>query len=408
MHIGMIYGEYREFPPDIRVEKEVKVLAKAGHRVTILARQVPLNSPLEEELIPGHVFVRRMPLPGMSLPVKIWSAFSLIESAWFPHLERFIQNDRPDILHVHDFTMVPTVIRVAKIYNIPVVADLHENMPAALVAYRSKNPPLEKFIKAILLNYRLWRWHEARNLIKCARVILVVPEAAERLKYYGIQEDKIVVVSNTEDETTFGFDPEETDPEIIDKYKGSWMISYVGGIGAHRGLDTVLKAIPYACSQIPGLKLTIVGARGKYLDIIIKEVNKLGIGDSVEIIGWQPFKKVNSYILASKVCLVPHNDFEHTQTTVPHKLFQYMICARPVLVSNCRPLKRIVEEAQSGCVFKANDSQDLSKQLVYMYNHPEELVQMGLNGQRAALGKYAWRHDAQRLIEMYDELKRMI
>jgi glycosyltransferase involved in cell wall biosynthesis len=152
----MIYGEYREFPPDIRVEKEVKVLAEAGHRVTILARQVPLNSPLEEELIPGHVFVRRMPLPGMSLLVKIWSAFSLIESAWFPHLERFIQDDRPDILHVHDFTMVPTVIKVAKIYDIPVVADLHENMPAALVAYRSKNPPLEKFIKAILLNYRLW------------------------------------------------------------------------------------------------------------------------------------------------------------------------------------------------------------------------------------------------------------
>jgi glycosyltransferase involved in cell wall biosynthesis len=405
VHIGMIYGEYREFPPDIRVEKEVKVLAKARHRVTILVRQIPSNFPLEEELIPGHVFVRRIPLPGMSLLVKIWTTFSLIESAWFPHLERFIQDGRPDILHVHDFTMVPTVIKVAKIYDIPIVADLHENMPAALVAYRSKNPPLEKFIKAILLNYRLWRWHEARNLIKCARVIVVVPEAAERLKYYGIQENKIVVVSNTEDETTFRFDFKEADPEIMDKYKESWMISYVGGIGAHRGLDTVLKAISYVCSQIPGLKLTIVGAKGKYLDIIIKEVNRLGIGDSVEIIGWQPFKKVNSYILASKVCLVPHNDFEHTQTTVPHKLFQYMICARPVLVSNCRPLKRIAEETQSGCVFKANDSQDLGRQLVYMYNHPEELVQMGLNGQRAALGKYAWRHDAQRLVEMYDELK---
>ena len=304
--------------------------------------------------------------------------------------------------------MVPTVIKVAKIYDIPVVADLHENMPAALVAYRSQSPPLEKSISAILLNYRLWRWHEARNLIKCARVIVVVPEAAERLKYYGIQEDKIVVVSNTEDETTFRFDPKEADPEIIDKYKESWMISYVGGIGPHRGLDTLLKAIPCACSQIPGLKLTIIGARGKYLDIIKKEVNKLGIGDSVEIIGWQPFEKVNSYVQASKVCLIPHNDFEHTQTTVPHKLFQYMICARPVLVSNCRPLKRIVEEAQSGCVFEANDSQDLGRQLVYMYNHPEELVQMGLNGQRAALGKYAWRHDAQRLVEMYDDLKRMI
>jgi glycosyltransferase involved in cell wall biosynthesis len=237
---------------------------------------------------------------------------------------------------------------------------------------------------------------------------VVVPEAAERLKYYGIQEDKIVVVSNTEDETTFRFDFKEADPEIIDKYKESWMISYVGGIGAHRGLDTVLKAIPYVCSQIPGLKLTIVGARGKYLDIIIKEVNKLGIGDSVEIIGWQPLEKVNSYIQASKVCLVPHNDFEHTQTTVPHKLFQYMICQKTVLVSDCRPLKRIVEDAGAGVVFRANDSRDLANKLKYMYNHPKELLEMGAKGREAAFGKYAWRHDAERLINMYAELEKQL
>jgi hypothetical protein len=42
-----------------------------------------------------------------------------------------------------------------------------------------------------------------------------------------------------------------------------------------------------------------------------------------------------------------------------------------------------------------------------MYKNPEETQQLGLNGQKAALSQYAWRNDAQRLIEMYSELDGM-
>ena len=407
MHIGMVLGTNKTFPPDIRVEKESKILAKAGHDVSILVRRIPEDSPLEEEFIPGHVNIKRAPIAKMGFVARNIKAFTLIETAWFSHLEGFINKEKPDILHVHDFHMVPTVLKIANRYNIPVVADLHENMPAAIVARQSIFPPLKKLKNKIQNNYYLWKFHESRNLKQCVKIIVVVPEASERLKQYGISQNKIVTVSNTEDKSTFRFNPKDADPDIIDRYQKCWLISYVGGIGPHRGLDTLLQAIPVAKIRIPKLKLAIVGARGTYLSVILDEIERLGVGDCVEVIGWQPFEKVNSYMLASKVCLIPHNNFEHTQTTIPHKLFQAMICERPVLVSSCRPLKRVVEDSNSGCVFKANDSKDLADKLVYMYNHPSETVQMGGNGQKAALGKYSWQHDAERLIEMYSGLERL-
>jgi len=403
MHIGMIHLINRSFPPDIRIEKEAKALAAAGHKVTVLAKRIPADALPYEQFITNY-FVKRVEIKTPHFFSKYLTFFTLFHRECISSLKEFITKDRPDFLHVHDFDFVPTVVKVAREFQIPVVADLHENMPAAHVAYRSSLPQANKWANAILTNYHLWKWHEAQILPQCARVIVVVPEAVERLQNYGIPDNKLVVVSNTEDETTFQINPKQSDPAILDRYKDHWVISYIGGIGPHRGLDTVIQSLPYIGNEIPNLKLVIVGARSEQQKQIASEAQSLGVDHLIETIGWQPFEKVNSYVQASQVCLVPHNDFEHTQTTVPHKLFQYMICKKPVLVSNCRPLKRIVDDAGAGLVFRANDAKDLADKLKVMHSDPEKLQQMGLQGHKVALGKYSWRHDGAKLVDMYETL----
>jgi glycosyltransferase involved in cell wall biosynthesis len=67
-------------------------------------------------------------------------------------------------------------------------------------------------------------------------------------------------------------------------------------------------------------------------------------------------------------------------------------------------LRRIVEDAQAGKVFRANDAQHLAKKLIEMFKNPSELKRMGQKGHDAALGKYSWRHDAKRLLQAYDDI----
>ena len=82
-----------------------------------------------------------------------------------------------------------------------------------------------------------------------------------------------------------------------------------------------------------------------------------------------------------------------------------MIMKKPVIVSSCTPLKRIVEDTGSGLVFNANNSESLADCLVKLYEDGDEIAKKyGENGHRAALGKYSWKNDSRRLVTMYKDL----
>lgn len=406
MKIGMLLK--RHFPPDIRVEKEARALTAAGLEIHLLAYSRGGSEPLQEKCDSLHIHRIPREVRGLSRPAFLWNAlrfsFGFYDGYWDRQIERLACQQAVDVLHVHDLPLVGTALAVGQRLGIPVVADLHENMPAALQIGRFSVHPLKRLALGIFRNEHLWRRYERRVLPHCARIIVVVPEAAQRLYRYGISEDKIVVVSNTEDETTFPL--RQPDPEIVQRYLGKWVAIYVGGVGWHRGLDTAIRATSLAAAEIPDLRLVIVGVRKQgerhFLDRLIRSSRA---EPYVEVIDWQPFDEVNSFLTASAVCLVPHNDCEHTQTTVPHKLFQAMLAGKPVVVSDVRPLRRIVEESQAGLVFEAGNPASLAQALVRLYRNPELAEQLGRNGAQAASGPYAWHHDARRLVEMYRSLQ---
>ena len=82
-----------------------------------------------------------------------------------------------------------------------------------------------------------------------------------------------------------------------------------------------------------------------------------------------------------------------------------MIMKKPVIVSSCKPLKRIVEDTGSGLVFNVNDSKSLADCLLKLYEDRSEIAKKyGDNGHQAALGEYSWKNDSGRLVKMYNDL----
>jgi glycosyltransferase involved in cell wall biosynthesis len=402
----------KRFPPDIRVVKEARALLTAGHEVHLLAcaeaEKGSLN-PADENL--DGVLVRRIPPAYWQLSAGALRCNTLRrlltseDRYWFPHVMRFAQDFNLNALHVHDLPLVGTAVLVGVRFGIPVIADLHENMPAAYRIRPTEFHGIRKLREAIFYNYYLWRRNERRTLPLCSGILVVVQEAAERLYDYGIEGGKIILVSNTEDETTFPL--HSPDPGIEKQYQGMFVASYIGGFGPDRGLDTAIRAIPIAAREIPNLHLVIVGGqRDRQINPLIRLIFQLGVEKRVEVWGWQPSKRVGDFIATSDACLVPHHNSEHRQTSVPHKLFQYMISGKPVIVSDVRPLRRIVEEVQSGLVFQAGDPSSLAQSLISLHRDPELRKHLGRNGQQAATGRYSWRHDAERLIELYRNLGR--
>ena len=399
MKIGMILD--RVFPPDIRVEKEARTLLKAGHELFLLCMNTPdlPNNGIYE----GIKLCRRDFYPKSFVVGKfntLTNRLTFKNYKLISQIEKFVSENSIEVLHVHDLPMVRTALVAGERKGVPVVADLHENYPAAMQIYLTEADFKEKFLNGL----NRWRRYENYCLKRVDHIIVVVDEAKERvINDYGISEDKITIVSNTEDIDYF--EGLELDQELINSYKDYFVITYVGNnFGAHRGLNVPIKAMPILKEKIPNIRLLLVGGRGGNKAELERLALDLEVSQNVEFTGWKPFDLMPSYISLSDICLVPHHSNPHTDTTVPHKLFQYMLIGKPVVVSTCKPLARIVNETQAGLVFESGNSDDFARVCLELLD-ADKRKQFGENGRRAVMTKYNWENTGKDLIKVYEKIR---
>ena len=406
----MVLFEPGGFPPDIRVEKEISALIGAGWSVQVLTFNTG-SQPVREELCSGVTVVR--------IARPEWNALRRAVYFLFPRsprlakeLTRTVRQVGPAVLHVHDLTYAGIVARVARRERIPFVLDLHENMPAAFVVYRKGWSPMKRAVSAIVHNRLLWKAFEQRIAKRAAAVLVVVDEACERFRRIRRVIEKTVVVGNTENLDTFPEGRSFNDPmpsgattNTSSARRENLRLLYLGGIMPHRGIDTVLDGLSrMAGDENQPVTLRIVGLQDWQVEPMQRRVGSLRINDKVELVTWVPKDRVAEEIRNADLCLVPHIWAEHTNTTVPHKLYQYMMLAKPVLVSSCLPLRRIVESHSAGLVFRADDPHDFAAAIEKAVSGSVDLRELGLNGREAALGALSWNHDAKRLVHTYERI----
>jgi len=393
MRIGMLLDT--PFPPDPRVANEARSLIKAGHQVYLFC--LSLDGSAENELWEGIHLVR------YSMSKTFWKkARALILTVnlynlWFrKRLGPFIKQYGIEALHVHDLPLVGEGERAARAAGIPLIADLHENYPAAVRLYSWST----SWLGRLLVSPHKWDRYERRLIAQADRVIVVIDESTERLPAYGIAPEKIVVVENTVEVDEFEHFP--ADEELTARLGEKFTVTYTGGFDRHRGLETVLSAAAIARKQIPDLAVILVG-KGATEDVLRTQARELGIDDIVSFEGWQPFSRFPSYIRGSSVCLIPHLKTKHTDTTIPHKLFHYMLLERPVVSTDCAPLKRIVDETSAGLVYASGDAEALAAALIKLRDQKLR-QQMGRAGRLAVKEKYNWSRTSKKLVALYSSL----
>src|SRR5262249_35127882 len=156
----------------------------------------------------------------------------------------------------------------------------------------------------------------------------------ERLLSDGIDPNRVSVVTNGVDREMLLREDDVPPPRWAPE---SFKMLYVGAITTERGLDDIIRALPLIGDRIPLADLYIAGS-GNDESRLRSIVADLKLEDKVHFLGWVPFHQIHAYVSHSDLCLVPHVYNEFINTTIPNKLFQYMALAKPVLVSNARPL----------------------------------------------------------------------
>ena len=85
-------------------------------------------------------------------------------------------------------------------------------------------------------------------------------------------------------------------------------------------------------------------------------------------------------IKKSSVCLVPLKNEPLFRHAIPSKLFEYMACGRPVIVSIEGEIETIIKKAKSGLIAMPEDTDSITKQILYYYNNRNKIDNHGQNG----------------------------
>lgn len=379
----------RDFPPDLRVENEIKSLLAGGHSVVMACFTL---SGADSVLNWNGCKVYKKKISTFEYKSSVGALrFPFYFRFWKKYLNSVIDFENPDVIHIHDLPLAKLGYEFQKKYNIKFTLDLHENWPAFLRISHHTNT----FMGKLLSSNKQWEKYELECCANADRVIVVIEEAKERLVGIGVPQDKIFTVANYPVLSDFeGID-------LIPLNKEKQILFYAGGIGEHRGLQYVVKALPLLIKRYPAMELWILG-EGNYRETLENLSSELDVSEHVKFFGQVSYKTVLDKLNQSTLALIPHEKSDHTDSTIPHKLFQYMYAGKPVISSNCTPIERIVNITKSGKTYQWNSPEDFEKKTIESL---ESIDNFNFNEVRDQINKsYNWENESKVLLKLYSNI----
>ncbi len=395
MRIGMILD--KTFPPDPRVENEAISLVENGFEVYLFCLKYDDNQ-LDNEVING-IYVKRYQSNKLEykLSALVYS-LPFYTNKMSQKISNFLTKYNIEVIHIHDIRIGDAAFKANKKLKLPVVLDLHDNMPEIMKHY----PHVQKFPGKYLISPKKWKQKEEEFIQKATKIITVSNEFKEEVvNRTNIDDSRIEVVPNSVRKAFYK--DYDVDDAILNRYKNDFVILYLGDTGIRRGLLTAIEAIPALKQPIANVKLVIVGSNTT--DVVLNQkVKELNIEKYVDFQGWQNVKLFPSYIIASTVCISPLYKNAQHDVAYANKIFQYMSFAKPVLVSNATAQKNLIERTKSGLVHIEKDSKGFAEKIIQMFTDEALRNELGANGKKFIEEEFCWEKVSNKLIQTYQEL----
>lgn len=392
MNIGLIY--HGEFPTHPRIENQAMNLINKGFNVYLFCVTYDPKQLRDEEY--GGLKVKRYFYSKL-----VYKLSALAYTLPFYHsilkkdLLGFVKTNDISCIHMNNIHLGSPVFDISEQLNIPVVFDIHENIPEIMKEY----PHMKTLMGRLLINPKIWKQYEEKFVQKAQKIIVVTDEARDEIvERTSIDPAKIFILPNY---TTDHFVNAKLDSSIKSKMDGFFNIVYIGDTGLRRGLLSILKAVDHLKETIPNIRVSIVG-KSRADSILIEEIERLQISQWVSMEGWVEESKLASYITQSNICICPLLRNKHHDTTYANKLFQYAAFGKPIVASDCPSQKKLIENNKWGLIHQADNPVDFGKKILQLYGNPGLMKTFGANGKKSIESQF--NYNASKVHTIYEQL----
>lgn len=282
-----------------------------------------------------------------------------------------------DIYHFHDPELIPIGLKLKKRGKM-VIYDIHEDVPRAIESKYWIKPFLRKTIS------KVFEMYENKAAKKFDALVTATPFICERFKKinantYNINNypllDELVSVNNLTISTK--------------EYVG-----YVGGLSNIRGINEIVDAAKDTLCKI--------SFAGSISDDNLKM--KVTSAQNIEYHGVLNREEVRDFLAKCKAGLVTFLPEPNHINAQPNKMFEYMSAGIPVISSNFKLWKDIIESNKCGICVDPTKPNEIAEAINWIHSNPEEATEMGRNGRLAVEQKYNWQAEEKKLINLYEML----
>ncbi len=366
----------------IRVEPIVLECLKRGYEVHVFCRSYP-NPPNNEKLtvtqLPFYYKYLIYAIAGFNIFVsersKLVNKLSSRTKAMFEQKvrENMISGDL-----LHSWDDVPSVFQKAKELN--------------MVSFK-ENPMGNSYGQAKMfseLGLSGYMSEEEEKCLALADYSLAPSEACfKSLEIYGLARDKIILCPFFVDSNKFYQKKAE---KIISK-KAIFTIIFVGLIRERKGVDTLLEAIHQLQKEGKKIKLILCGRRHYSTRGLLKKYERLL--ENLEIVSQKPHHKLVDVYNKGDIFVFPSICEGSAKVT-----YEAMACGLPIITTYLAG--SVVRNGKDGFIIPHKNIEALKEKIIYFYDQPLEVTQMGRNAISRAQ-EYSTEAYGKRIIQAYEK-----
>ncbi|MFZ2489570.1 MAG: glycosyltransferase family 4 protein [Anaerolineae bacterium] len=375
------------FRPDPRVLKEAGTLARDGYALTVIAWDREGRYPAVEQVDAGKgaaFTVRRVQTVRSSYGAGLAQALRLPRfwlAAW-----RQLNQLRPAVVHCHDFDTLPPGWLWAKLHRRVVIYDAHEY-------YTELQRPRLGGSRIGKLLLRLIGAAE-QTLSRTSSAVVTVDERIAR-RY---RNHRVVVIGH--------YPPPDFASPPVAGHSAATTLVYAGRFSTDRGLLVIAAALQRLAEQGLHPRVRLLGAWTDPAEQQAFAVATRGLEGQIEHAGWVPFEQIAAQLQQCDIALAVLQPIPRYVAALPVKLFEYMACGLPVVISDFPANREVVATADCGLLVDPANVDAVSEALARLLADPAEAHRLGENGRRAFETRYNWQALEPRLLSLYAQISR--
>ncbi|MFQ5580855.1 MAG: glycosyltransferase family 4 protein [Nitrospiria bacterium] len=364
-----------------RILRMAEALAGRGHEVHVVSYHLgqPIDSPsIKIHRIPNiKTYQKRTPGPSCQ---KLLVLDPLLVIKLIALLRRY----EIDLIHAHHFEGMLASWYAHKLFNKPLVFDIHTLLESELPYYGSGFP--------LSLKKHVGRLFDRIVPHFANQLIAVSDEIKEKLiKQHGYTKRQIPVIPNGMELELFG----DIGVSGCSKEGQSKTLVFSGNLSLYQRIDLLLEAFREVCNQRSDVHLKMLTASDfSSYEVLARE---LGVRERIDVKECQ-LEDLPNELASATIALNPRTECDG----LPQKLLNYMAAGIPV-VSFEGSAKHFLH-GQHGLVVENGNTKEFADAIVKILDHPERGKKYGEDARSFVLNEMSWDKTAANVEEIYDQI----